>query len=90
MPDGYNTVLGERGNTLSGGERQRIAIARAIIRNTPIIILDEATSALDNESESLVQEAIKALKGERTILMIAHRPSSIISADTVIRIDNIE
>ncbi len=90
LPDGYNTVLGERGNTLSGGERQRIAIARAIIRNTPIIILDEATSALDNESESLVQEAIKALKGERTILMIAHRPSSIISADTVIRIDNIE
>ncbi len=86
LPDGYNTVLGERGNTLSGGERQRIAIARAIIRNTPIIILDEATSALDNESESLIQEAIKALKGERTILMIAHRPSSIISADTVIRI----
>lgn len=86
LPNGYNTVLGERGNTLSGGERQRIAIARAIIRNVPVIILDEATSALDNESESLVQEAIKALKGERTILMIAHRPSSIISADTVIRI----
>ncbi len=86
LPNGYNTVLGERGNTLSGGERQRIAIARAIIRNAPIIILDEATSALDNEFESLVQEAIKALKGERTILMIAHRPSSIISADTVIRI----
>ncbi len=86
LPNGYNTILGERGNTLSGGERQRIAIARAVIRNTPVIILDEATSALDNESESLVQEAIKALKGKHTILMIAHRPSSIISADTVIRI----
>lgn len=86
LPNGYHTVLGERGNTLSGGERQRIAIARAIIRNTPVIILDEATSALDNESESLVQEAIKALKGERTILMIAHRPSSIIWADTVIQV----
>ena len=62
-----------------------IAIARAIKRNTPIIILDEATSALDNESEALVQEAVKALKGERTILMIAHRSSSIASADAVIQ-----
>lgn len=86
LPNGYHTVLGERGNTLSGGEKQRIAIARAIIRNAPVIILDEATSALDNESESLVQEAIKALRSERTILMIAHRPSSIVSADTIIRI----
>ncbi len=86
LPNGYNTVLGERGNTLSGGEKQRIAIARAIIRNTPIIILDEATSALDNESEALIQEAIKAFKGKHTILMIAHRPSSIISADIIIKI----
>ncbi len=86
LPGGYDTVLGERGNTLSGGEKQRIAIARAIIRNAPVIILDEATSALDNESEALVQDAIKALKGGRTILMIAHRPSSIAAADTIIRV----
>lgn len=86
LPDGYDTVLGERGNTLSGGERQRIALARAIIRDAPVMLLDEATSALDNESETLVQEAIKALKGGRTILMIAHRQSSIAAADTVVRV----
>ncbi len=87
LPDGYDTVLGERGNTLSGGEKQRIAIARAIIRNASVMILDEATSALDNESEVFVQEAIRALKGECTILMIAHRPSSIKLADVVIQVD---
>ncbi len=86
LPDGYDTMLGERGNTLSGGERQRIAIARAIIRNSPIILLDEATSALDNESELLVQEAMKQLKDGRTVLLIAHRPSSIAAADRVVRV----
>lgn len=86
LPDGYDTVLGARGNTLSGGERQRIAIARAIIRNAPVMILDEATSALDNESESLVQEAVRRLRGNRTILMIAHRPSTIAAADVVVRV----
>ncbi len=86
LPDGYDTLLGERGNTLSGGERQRIAIARAIIRNTPVILMDEATSALDNESETLVQESIKALRSGRTIIMIAHRPSSIAAADAVVQV----
>lgn len=86
LPNGYDTMLGERGNTLSGGERQRIAIARAIIRNTPVMILDEATSALDNESESLVQEAIKRLRQDRTILMIAHRPGTIAAADEVVTV----
>ena len=86
LPDGYDTVPGARGNTLSGGEKQRIAIARAIIRNAPLLILDEATSALDNESETLVQDAIRNLKGSRTILMIAHRPGSIAAADFVLRI----
>lgn len=86
LPDGYDTVPGERGNTLSGGERQRIAIARAIIRNTPVLILDEATSALDNESEALVQNAVKKLRCDRTILMIAHRPSTIAAADVVVRV----
>ena len=86
LPDGYDTILGERGNTLSGGERQRIAIARAVIRNAPVMLLDEATSALDNESESLVQEAVRKLRGNRTILMIAHRPSTISAADVVVRV----
>lgn len=86
LPEGYDTVPGERGNTLSGGERQRIAIARAIIRNTPVMILDEATSALDNESESLVQEAVRRLRQDRTILMIAHRPATIAAADIVVRV----
>ncbi len=86
LPDGYDTLLGERGNTLSGGERQRIAIARAIIRNTPVILMDEATSALDNESETLFQESIKALRSGRTIIMIAHRPSSIAAADAVVQV----
>lgn len=83
LEKGYDTYVGERGNNLSGGQRQRIAIARAILKNAPIILLDEATSALDNESEQLVNNALKNLQGTRTILMIAHRPSTIMLADRV-------
>ena len=83
FPEGYDTMVGERGNNLSGGQRQRIAIARAILKDTSIILLDEATSALDNESEQAVNEALRNLQGQKTILMIAHRPSTIELADRV-------
>lgn len=84
LPEGYQTIPGERGNTLSGGERQRIAIARAVIRNAPVLLLDEATSALDNESEKLVNEALNRVCKGRTTIMIAHRQSTIELADEVI------
>ncbi|MGI4852731.1 MAG: ABC transporter ATP-binding protein [Janthinobacterium lividum] len=84
MPDGYDTVIGERGFRLSGGERQRLAIARAILKNAPILILDEATSALDAESESLVQNALTNLMSDRTVLVIAHRLSTIRRADRIL------
>lgn len=83
FPEGYDTTVGERGNNLSGGQRQRIAIARAILKDTSIILLDEATSALDNESEQAVNEALRNLQGQKTILMIAHRPATIELADRV-------
>jgi subfamily B ATP-binding cassette protein MsbA len=87
MPEQYETFIGERGQRLSGGQRQRLAIARALLKNSPILILDEATSSLDAESERLVQDALANLMRDRTSFVIAHRLSTVRRADAIVALE---
>jgi len=88
LPDGYDTQIGERGALLSGGQRQRLAIARALLHESPVLIMDEAASNLDAENEKAVQEAVRTVRAGRTTLVIAHRLSTILSADRIIVLAN--
>ncbi len=84
MPDGYNTVIGENGEKLSGGERQRISIARAFLKDAPVILLDEATASLDAENETLIQQSISRLIKNKTVMIIAHRMRTVAGADNIV------
>ena len=87
LPDGYQTMIGENGSRLSGGERQRISIARALLKNAPIVLLDEATASLDVENESQVQQALSRLLAGKTVMVIAHRMRTVMNADKIVVLD---
>jgi len=87
LPDGYQTMVGERGQKLSGGQRQRISLARAVLKDPPVLILDEATSSVDNETEALIQRSLKRITEDRTTLVIAHRLSTVVHADHIFVLD---
>ena len=87
LPEGYDTVVGERGQRLSGGQRQRIALARAILKDAPILVLDEATAAVDNETEAAIQRSLMQITANRTTLVIAHRLSTVRHADQIVVMD---